>query len=123
VRKLPTRRGAAGHKYGAKATTCDRGHAHPSKKEARRCAQLHLLERAGQISELQYEPQFWFELNDAVLKHDNGRRVGFRPDFGYVEGGRKVAEDVKSSATRTEAYVLRSVIFRALFPEWELREL
>lgn len=110
------------NKYGAKKTACNNGHMHASAKEARRCNDLHLLQRAGQISELQIEPQFWFAINGVQVKHDNGRRVGYRPDSSYVENGALVVEDVKSSATKTEAYALRKAIFRALNPGIQFRE-
>jgi hypothetical protein len=109
------------HKYKAVATTCRQGHGHPSKREARRCDELHLLLRAGAIDALVYEPQFYFEINGEQIKHPNGRRVGYKPDFSYIEKGQVVAEDVKSKATMTGDAVLRMTLFRHLFPAIELR--
>lgn len=109
------------NKFNAQRTDCQHGHSHPSKREAKRCHDLHLLLRAGAISALVVEPQFWFEINGEVIKHPNGRRVGYKPDFSYIEKGRVVAEDVKSSATMTGDAVLRMTLFRALFPAIELR--
>lgn len=109
------------HKYNAKGTTCNQGHAHPSKREAKRCDELHLLLRAGQIDGLVYEPQYWFEINGIVMTHPNGRRVGYKPDFSYIERGKVVVEDVKSKATMTTDAVLRMTLFRHLFPAIELR--
>jgi hypothetical protein len=108
-------------KYGAVRTTCQHGHKHASKREAARCAELHLLFRAGQIDALVIEPQFWFELDGEVMKHGNGRRIGYKPDFTYIENGTTVAEDVKGGPTNTEAAVLRMAFFRHLFPQIELR--
>lgn len=111
------------NKYGAKRSHCSAGHEHASRKEAARCNELRLLERAGQITHLEIEPQFWFAINGEQVKHSNGRRVGFKPDFGYRENGNLIAEDVKGgAATRTEAQVLRVTLFRHLFPHVELRE-
>lgn len=111
------------NKFHAKRTTCNHGHTHASKREAKRCDELHLLERAGQITMLRVEPQFWFTLNGQQIKHENGRRVGYKPDFAYTElpGLHDVVEDIKSKATMTEAAVLRMALFRALFPDVELR--
>lgn len=109
------------NKYNARKTHCNKGHTHASGKEARRCNDLHSLQDQGLISDLEVEPQFWFVIDGKQVKHQNGRRVGFRPDFGYKEGGSKVVEDVKSKFTMTEAAVLRMAIFRALFPSYELR--
>lgn len=109
------------NKFYAKRTACNQGHSHASKREANRCAELYLLLRSGQISALAVEPQYWFEIGGAVVKHGNGRRVGYKPDFGYIENGQHVCEDVKSSATMTEAATLRMTLFRHLFPSIELR--
>ncbi len=127
-----------GNKFGAKGCACSAGHQHPSKAEARRCDQLHLLARAGVIRDLEVQPQFWFvipvvrEVNGKVevsheqVKHEGGRRVGYRADFAYREARtdgafRHVVEDVKG-AYRDDAWTLRKAIFRALFPAIELRE-
>jgi Protein of unknown function (DUF1064) len=113
------------NKYRAKKTICTHGHTHDSGKEARRCDELHLLERAGQIVGLQVHPQFWFIIDNAQLKFPNGRRAGYKPDFCYIDlhttGAIKVCEDVKSKATMTEAFALRAALFRHLNPTLELR--
>lgn len=109
------------NKYYARRTVCNQGHSHASAREARRCADLYLLLRTGEISSLVIEPQYWFEIDGSVVKHGNGRRVGYKPDFGYIEGGRHVVEDVKSEATMTEAAALRMAFFRHLYPDIELR--
>lgn len=104
------------NKYGAKKADCLHGHVHDSIKEAKRCNELHLLARAGQISDLQVQPQFWFVIDGRQVKHDGGRRVGFKPDFRYKEGLlRDTVEDVKGF--KTSDYVLRKAIFKALFPD------
>lgn len=108
-------------KFNAKKTTCANGHVHASRREAKRCDDLHMLQRAGEISDLEIEPQFWFTINGRQIKHPNGRRVGFKPDFLYVENGQNVVEDVKGGPTMTEASALRMTFFRALFPGYDLR--
>lgn len=108
-----------GNKYHAKPTICQRGHKHASKREAMRCTDLHLLQMGGVISDLVVEPQFWFVINGDQVKHGNGRRVGYKPDFGYVENGRDIVEDVKGFAARD--FELRASLFRHLFPTIELR--
>ena len=110
------------NKYGARKSPCKQGHTHDSGREAKRCNDLHLLQRAGQIANLRMQPQFWFIIDGKQVKHANGRRVGFKPDFAYIEVPSldDVVED--SKGMRTEAYVLRAAIFRALFPEVDFRE-
>jgi len=109
------------HKYGASKTVCAAGHNHPSRKEARRCDDLHLLQRAGAISDLVVEPRFKFDIGGPVLRGLNNRVLSYRPDFGYKEGGKPVVEDVKSKATMTADASLRMAIFRAYYPAYELR--
>lgn len=108
-------------KYGAKKTVCGQLHTHDSKLEARRCDQLHLMQRMGDISHLTVHPQFWFVMpNGEQLKHDNGRRVGYKADFQYFSGDLNVVEDCKGFITSD--WPLRKAIFKALFPHITLRE-
>lgn len=109
-----------GNKYHAKKASCQHGHTHDSRKEARRCNDLVLLQRAGVIERLEQQPQAWFHLNGVPVVHLNGRRVGYRADFRYFENGQEIWEDAKG--VRTEAYVLRAALFRAFHPELILRE-
>lgn len=110
------------NKYGAKKTPCQHGHTHDSGREAKRCNELHLLERGHAIAFLQVQRQFYFEVNGAPLKHANGRRAGMKVDFTYQEmpGLKEVAEDSKGFTVRD--YPLRAALFRACFPMVELRE-
>lgn len=106
-------------KYGATKTVCVHGHTHASKREAKRCVELHLLLRAGQITGLVVEPTFNFEVNGAPLLMSNGHKAQYRPDFTYIEKGRVVAEDVKGFVVRD--FPLRAALFQHLHPEIELR--
>jgi hypothetical protein len=95
------------NKYGAKRTTVD-GIEFASKAEARRYAELRLLERAGEITGLECHPVYRFAVN--------GVKVGrYTPDFRYRDAfGCLVVEDVKGgTATRTEAYRLRARLMLA----------
>jgi hypothetical protein len=103
----------SGHKYNAKRTQCSEGHSHPSKGEAKRCGELHLLQRAGHIRGLVYQPQYWFHIDGEILKHPNGRRVGYRPDWRYFEDNQTIAEEFKGF--RTPDYALRIAIFKAMY--------
>lgn len=109
-------------KYGAKKQVCANGHVHDSKREAKRCDELHLLQRGNAIMNLQVQRQFYFEIGGKPLKHPRGRRAGFKVDFFYTEvpSLKDVAEDSKGYTVRD--YPLRSTLFRALFPMIELRE-
>ena len=107
-------------KYRAVKAQCGAGHTHDSKREAVRCNELHILQAAGEITDLTIHPQYWFVINGRQLKHPNGRRVGYKSDFEYVENGMLVTEDVKGVVVRD--WPLRRAVFVALFPNHDLRE-
>ena len=110
-----------GHKYRAIRTEC--GHCakpHPSKAEARRCTELHLLQSQGIIKGLECQPKFFFQVNGETVKHPNGRRAVFTPDWRYVEGDKSIVEDCKGM--RTADYVTRIAFFRAFYPYLTLIE-
>lgn len=111
----------AANKFGAIKAECGHGHMHDSRAEARRCRELHHLVRGGVITDLKVQPQYWFLINGAEIKHENGRRVGYRADFQYRMGDRHVVEDVKGRY-RDSTWTLRKALFRALFPQFELIE-
>ena len=107
-------------KYRAVKAQCGAGHTHDSKREAIRCNELHILQAAGEITDLTIHPQYWFVINGRQLKHPNGRRVGYKSDFEYIENGMLVTEDVKGVVVRD--WPLRRAVFVALFPNHDLRE-
>lgn len=93
-------------KYRAKRTQCNQGHTHDSAKEAKRCNELHLLQRAGQISGLKTQESFPIVVN--------GRKVcTYKSDFSYMEGGVEIVEDVKGF--KTPEYKLKAKLMSAVF--------
>ncbi len=81
------------------------GHRFPSKREARRYEALRLLERAGEISDLQLQVTFPL--------HVNGRKVcSYIADFVYQEDGQQVVEDCKGF--RTPEYRLKAKLMLAV---------
>lgn len=108
-----------GNKYHAKRTPCQHGHSHASKREASYCALLHLRMRAGEISGLAVEPTFILAPGGVEIKMGNGQKAKYRPDFTFLEGNRTVAVDVKGFVVRD--FPLRAALFRATFPDIELR--
>ena len=109
-----------GNKYRAKRSYCLADHLHDSGREAKRCNELHLLQRAGKITDLAIQPHYAFEIDGKPLKGKNGHKLGFTADFEYREADRTIAEDSKGFVVRD--YPLRSALFRALHPHIELRE-
>lgn len=109
-------------KFFAKKTHCLYGHLHDSKRESVRCAELHQMERAGQIAGLVVQPNFKFAIEGDWLKLRNGQVAGFKADFSYQEGNQLVVEDVKAkNGFLGRDIPLRHALFRHLFPDFDLR--
>jgi hypothetical protein len=89
------------HKYGAKRTVVD-GITFDSQAEARRYRELVLLQMAGEISDLECQPEF--EIVPAFTRADGKRirKAVYRADFRYTTAdGQTVIEDVKGKDTAT----------------------
>lgn len=89
------------NKYRALKTRID-GITFDSQLEAKRYAQLRLLERGGAISCLQYQVPYTL-----IAKSKYGREIKYVADFVYQENGKEVVEDTKSKATKTPLYRLK----------------
>lgn len=91
-------------KYHAIPTEVD-GIRFQSKAEARRYAELRLLQRAGQIADLRVHPRYPLVVN--------GVKCGYyEADFAYREGEQEVVEDVKGVATAV--FQLKAKLVKAL---------
>jgi hypothetical protein len=108
-------------KYFARRTTCAHGHDHASAREAKRCGELHLLLRAGEIDALTVEPTYELHAGGEAIVMGNGHKARYRPDFTYLEQGKVIAEEVKGFVVRD--FPLRAALFRHCYPEIELRVL
>ncbi|QRF90899.1 hypothetical protein CLH39_11935 [Alcaligenes faecalis] len=88
-------------KYGNRKVTLD-GHTFDSKREAGRYGELKLLERTGQITDLELQPRF--ELIPKQRRDDGKpeRACEYVADFRYtdVRIGKQVIEDTKGMRTR-----------------------
>ena len=72
-----------------------------SKKEMKRYAELRLLERAGEVQDLELQPEFRVSINDQHF-------CTYTADFAYTEKGQRVIEELKSTGTAKDAaYRLR----------------
>lgn len=101
-------------KYRAKPCRID-GVRFASQREGARYLDLRLLEKAGEIRGLEFQPVFPL----SVIRASNGEVVDvgrYTADFAYfdVRQGKRVIEDVKSKPTRTTAYRLRKRIAEAV---------
>lgn len=97
------------NKYGAKKATLG-GIKFDSKKEMRRYTELQLLERGGEISNLERQVKLDLEGRDGPLLTRTGRKMKITVDFRYTDNktGLTVWEDAKGYATR-DYEVRRSV--------------
>lgn len=110
----------------ARKTICAHGHAHASRRESRRCDELHLLERGEQIAGLKVHPEYKFWINGTAVMMENNQAAGYTADFSYVDmrDGMMVVEDVKPRSKKADSrdWALRKAIFKHLNPSVQLRE-
>ena len=105
------------NKYRNKKVIVDRKE-FDSKKEAIRYKELKLLERAGEISNLELQPRFL--LQDSFRKNGKTfRRIEYIADFKYIENGKTIVEDVKG--IQTDVFKLKHKIFEKKYPDLELK--
>lgn len=105
------------NKYRNKKVIAD-GEEFDSKKEGNRYKELRLLERAGEISNLELQPRFL--LQDKFKKNGKTyRKIEYVADFKYIENGKKIVEDVKG--IQTDVFKLKHKIFEKVYPDLELR--
>ena len=96
-------------KYRSQKITVD-GITFDSVKEANRWQELRMLERAGEIRDLQRQVPF---VVIPTQRDENGKliekEVRYVADFTYIEKGKltRTVEDVKSEATRTREYIIK----------------
>lgn len=104
-------------KFRARRTECGAGHSHPSKLEALRCDELHLMQRAGVIKNLEQQPVYTLQ---AGFVHEGVkiRPITYIADFRYfdIEKDRQVIEDTKGY--RTQVFRLkRKLLLKRLSAE------
>ncbi|WP_457647639.1 DUF1064 domain-containing protein [Profundibacter sp.] len=89
------------NKYSAKRTVLD-GIRFDSKREAKRWAELCLLERAGEIADLRRQVPLMLEGRNGPLLTRTGRRMRLTVDFAYTDlvSGLTIYEDAKGVPTR-----------------------
>lgn len=116
--------------YNVKTKTSD-GLVFDSTKEARRWEQLRLLEKAGEIVELQrqvrYEIlpaqyEYYERYSKKGVRLQDGKRlierkVEYVADFVYHDAktGELIVEDAKSPATRTKDYIIKRKLMNLVF--------
>lgn len=84
-----------------------------SKREGKRYSELKLLERAGQIRNLELQPRF-------PLIVEGIKVCTYVGDFAYFEANKRVIED--SKGFKTKEYVIKRKLLLALNPGLDHRE-
>jgi hypothetical protein len=106
------------NKYNARKTVID-GIKFDSKKEAARYCELKILLQAGEITDLELQPEYI--LQDAFIKNGKKyRAIKYRADFRYKDYGKIVVEDVKGM--RTPVYKIKKKMFEYRYRDLELKE-
>lgn len=93
-----------------------------SKLEAKRYQELKLLERGGQIKDLQLQPSF--ELIPSFKKNGKTfRKTTYKADFCYIdtESGQMIVEDSKGFLT--ELYKLKKKLFEYKYSDLTIKEI
>ena len=104
-------------KYNNKKTQIDM-YVFDSTKEAKRYKELKLLERAGEINNLELQPHFL--LQESFRKNDKTyRKIEYVADFKYIEKGKLIVEDVKG--IQPEEIKIKNKLFEKIYPELELK--
>lgn len=89
-----------------------------SVRESQRYKELKLLERAGEISNLELQPRFL--LQDSFKKNGRTfRKIEYVADFKYIENGKTIVEDVKG--IQTDVFKLKHKIFEKVYPDLTLK--
>lgn len=91
-------------KYHSRKQTID-GYVFASKREAQRYSELKMLEKAGEISNLELQKRFELIPSQRIDGKVVERPCYYVCDFAYCEGGKQVIEDAKGM--KTEVYKIK----------------
>lgn len=93
-----------------------------SKKEGNHYIALKMLEKAGEIRDI--ELQKVFELQPSFKKNGKTyRKITYKADFCYfnIKDGKYIVEDVKGF--KTEVYKIKKKMFEYVYKDYELKEI
>jgi len=90
-----------------------------SKREAERYGELKLLERDGQITDLEVHPRFVLQEGFRLPYGKRVPAITYTADFGYNEWNARIVEDVKG--VETAVFKLKQRLFWKRYPDIELR--
>jgi hypothetical protein len=91
-------------KYHSRKVTVN-GITFDSKREANRYCELALLEKAGQITELELQKEFTLIPSQRIDGKVVERACKYKADFSYMENGKHIVEDTKGF--KTKDYIIK----------------
>ena len=100
------------NKYNAKKTEY-KGIIYDSKWEANRAYELEMLQRAGQIKDLQLQVRFILQEDYINNKGQKIRPISYIADFVYNQGDETIVEDAKG--IKTDAYKIKKKLMLYFF--------
>ena len=102
------------NKYGARKTTVD-GITFDSAKEAKRYSELVMLQFAGDISELELQPEFILEGKGGdPLQYESKRQIKYRADFRYFDMRTKIWVIEDSKGVQTKDFKIKRAIMNSM---------
>ena len=104
-------------KYRNKKTQVDM-YVFDSIAESRRYKELALLQKEGEIRNLELQPRFLLQ-NSFKKNGKTYRKIEYIADFQYIEKGKIIIEDVK--VKETEVFKLKRKLFEYRYPDFELK--
>lgn len=111
---------ARGSKY--HNTKCEiNGHIFDSLAEGARYGELMVLEGQGLITALTFQPRYLLLSKFTDSQGERHRAVYYVGDFGYIENGQVVCEDVKSKATQTAVFRVKWKFAKAIYRGTDFR--
>lgn len=97
-------------KYHSKHKVCNQGHGHGSIKEANRCNDLTLMEKAGVIRDLKQQPEFTLQ-DKFKYRGKTIRAIKYRADFSYFDEEKEKYVVEETKGFKTPVYRLKSKMF------------
>ena len=101
------------NKLHAEKTEYD-GEKFDSKKEAKRYAELQLMERTGQITDLRKQVKYVLIPSQTKSDGKKEREIAYIADFVYKQDGKEIVEDVKGYRNPSSAPYAKFVLKRKL---------
>jgi hypothetical protein len=89
-----------------------------SKTEHERLLQLRLLEKAGEIKNLQEQVSFELQPSFKTNQGKTIKKMEYTPDFVYYDCKLKGIVAEESKGFKTESYKMRSKLFQYKYPEY-----